>query len=86
MNSHLVKICVAQDRELRLKWLQKPNGDIETVVGTVSEFGRVLDGSEGTTGLRANVEGTSRVPSAHTTHQNTSKRQYRKSESCVTVI
>jgi len=73
MNSHLVEICVAQDRELRLDWLQKPNSDIETVVGTVSEFGRVLDGSEGTTGLRANVVGTSRVPSAHTTHEKNVK-------------
>ena len=71
----MLEIGEAQYRKLCLEWLQKPNSDVKTVVSAVSEFGRVLDGSEGSTGLRALVKGSSRVPSAHETHQNASKRQ-----------
>ena len=77
----MLEIGVAQNRELRLEWLQKPNRDVKTVVSAVSEFGGVLYGSEGTTGLRAHVVSSSRVPSAHKTYQNVSKRQSTNSES-----
>jgi len=71
----MLEIGVAQNRELRLEWLQKPNRDVKTVVSAVSEFGRVLDGSEGSTSLCTLVKGSNRVPSAHETHQNALKQQ-----------
>jgi len=75
-NPYLIEISIANDWELLLKRLQKPNSNIKTVVSTMSKLSWVLDGSEWTTSLCLWIKSSSRVPSTHTNHQTQQKKNH----------
>lgn len=59
---YLIKVSVGDGRELLLERLQKPNGNIEAVVGWVCLLSSEPHGSERTSGLGLHIICTSWVP------------------------